>query len=192
MPLLPAEPCLYPDGLLDDGAAPPPGDWWVLHTRPRAEKALARRLLARAAPFFLPLHKRQWRARGRNLASYVPLFPGYVFLLGGAAERLLALESNLVARTLAVPDQARLRADLAGVYRLMASGKALQPEAPAPGTPVRIGSGALAGLEGVVLRGGGRVRLLVEVRFLHQGVCVEVEPWMLEPLEGRRHAGRTG
>jgi hypothetical protein len=34
----------------------------------------------------------------------------------------------------------------------------------------------------VVLRGSGRLRLLVEVRFLHQGVCVEVEPWMLEPL----------
>jgi transcriptional antiterminator RfaH len=190
MPLLPVEPYLFPDALLDDGAAPPPGQWWVLHTRPRAEKALARRLLARHTPFFLPLYKRQWRSRGRNLASHMPLFPGYVFLLGEASERLVALESNLVARVLPVPDQHQLRDDLAGVYRLMSSGKPLQPEAPAPGTLVRISSGALAGLEGVVLRGGGRPRLLVEVRFLHQGVCVEVEPWMLEPVAGGRAAGR--
>jgi transcriptional antiterminator RfaH len=191
MPLLPPEPYLFPDGLLDDGGPALPGAWWVLHTRPRAEKALARRLLARRVPFFLPLHHRRWRARGRNLASYVPLFPGYVFLLGEGGERLVALESNLVARVLGVPDQPQLRGDLAGVYRLMASGKALQPEVPAPGTPVRIGSGALAGLEGVVLRGSGRLRLLVEVRFLHQGVCVEVEPWMLEPLGSRPATTRS-
>ena len=37
MPLLPPEPYLFPDGLLDDGVPSPPGQWWVLHTRPRQD-----------------------------------------------------------------------------------------------------------------------------------------------------------
>src|SRR6516165_139504 len=82
MPLLPLEPFVYPDDLLDQPVLLPEASarWWVLHTRPRAEKSLARRLLRTATPFFLPLRKRQWRHRGRLLCSYVPLFPGYVFL----------------------------------------------------------------------------------------------------------------
>ena len=40
---------------------------------------------------------------------------------------------------------------------------------------------------GKVLRGGNKLRLVVEVRFLHQGVSVEIESWMLRatPLEFR-------
>jgi hypothetical protein len=44
MPLLPLEPYLYPVDLLAQ-ADFEEGLWWVVHTRPRAEKALARRLV---------------------------------------------------------------------------------------------------------------------------------------------------
>ena len=58
MPLLPLEPFLFPDDLLSgelgQGPVEGPGCWWVLHTRPRAEKSLARSLLRRNHPFFLP------------------------------------------------------------------------------------------------------------------------------------------
>src|SRR5271165_5025522 len=165
MPLLPLEPFLFPDALFGEpAAAPEPGQWWVLHTRPRAEKALARRFLTRELPFFLPLYKRVWRSRGRTLTSHVPLFPGYVFLHGDGPQRLVALETNLVAQVLPVPDQAELHADLTRVHGLMVSGSPLAPEQrPAPGTPVRIISGSFAGMEGTVLRDGGKLRLLVEV-----------------------------
>jgi transcriptional antiterminator RfaH len=194
MPLLPLEPFLYPDTLLAEaGPLPGPGRWWVLHTRPRAEKALARRFLSREVPFFLPLYKHSRRSRGRTLTSHVPLFPGYVFLHGDGGERLLALETNLVAQVLPVPDQSQLHADLARVHRLMASDSPLSPQPRlAPGTPVRIISGVFAGMEGTVLRDGRNLRLLVEVRFLHQGVSVEIEAWMLEacprPCAEDRHA----
>ena len=85
MPLLPAEPFVFPDDLLSSPAAADTAAgacWWVLHTRPRAEKTLARKCLRRRLPFFLPLHKRQWRNRGRLFCSHTPLFPGYVFLHG--------------------------------------------------------------------------------------------------------------
>ena len=90
-----------------------PERWWVLHTRPRAEKVLARHCHKRELPFFLPLYHRKWRSRGRLQSSFLPLFPGYVFLLGGGDVRLAALETNLVAQVIPVNDQRQLHEDLA-------------------------------------------------------------------------------
>jgi transcriptional antiterminator RfaH len=189
MPLLPLEPFLYPDNLLDQPPPDPGADpWWVLHTRPRAEKALARKLLGGQLDFFLPLYKKQWRSRGRLLSSHMPLFPGYVFLRGDGDIRLKALETNQVANVLPVPDTARLRADLLRVYRVMQTGMMLAPEDRLqPGAAVEIVSGPLAGLQGVVLRRGKELRFFVEVQFLQRGVSVEIEGWMLQPVAG---AGR--
>src|ERR1043166_9779927 len=87
MPLLPLEPYLFPSEIFDPFAADGNAGeddaakrWIVLHCRPRAEKSLARQLLARQVPFFLPLFQKQWRSNGRLQSSYLPLFPGHVFL----------------------------------------------------------------------------------------------------------------
>ncbi|HBI43172.1 MAG TPA: antitermination protein NusG, partial [Planctomycetales bacterium] len=114
MPLLPSEPFVHPAELLapDPDAvafAPAPiHQWWVLHTKPRAEKALARRLLGRDVGFFLPQYHKQWLSRGRLLSSHLPLFPGYLFLYADGPARLIALETNLVANCLPVPDQRQI------------------------------------------------------------------------------------
>lgn len=188
MPLLPLEPFIQPDDLLSGPALP--GRWWVLHTRPRAEKGLVRRLHASGARFFLPLFQRQWRSQGRRLCSHLPLFPGYVFLCGEAQDRLKALETNLVVNCLHVEDQAELHADLARVYQMIAAGAPLTPEERLePGTPVEITAGPLAGLEGKVLRRGAQLNIVVEVKFLQQGVSAEIESWMVRALE---RDGRSG
>jgi transcription antitermination factor NusG len=189
VPLLPLEPYFYPDNLFaaDGSWQAMLGDdarWWVLHTRPRSEKALARMILKKELPFFLPLYQRRWRSGSRTLASYLPLFPGYVFLCGTRDHRLSALETNLVANVLPVNDYERdaLFEDLSRVYALMQSGSALTPEARLkPGVAVEISAGPFAGLEGKIIREAGSLRFLVEVRFVHQGVSVELESWMLQP-----------
>ncbi len=184
MPLLPLEPFVFPDNLLHDAAGCPAGDssWWVLHTRPRAEKSVARRLLRRAVPFFLPVCKRQWRNRGRTHCSFVPLFPGYVFLQGDNQAVFKTLETRLIARVLPVEDQRRLHEDLARVYCLIATGAPLTPvERLQPGALVEITSGPLAGLEGKILRRGKQLKFIVEVQFLQRGVSVEIESWMIQP-----------
>jgi transcription antitermination factor NusG len=191
MPLLPLEAFVFPDDLLI--ASPLPENeaehWWVLHTRPRAEKALARLVLGHKLPFFLPLYKRQWRSRGRMLSSYLPLFPGYLFLRGDRDARLRALETNLVANCLPVSDQRRLTADLKNVFTLMGSGSALSPEDRLqPGTHVEIVSGPLAGVEGTIISRGKRLTFFVEVQFLQQGVSVEIESWMFRPVDSPRPA----
>jgi transcriptional antiterminator RfaH len=185
MPLLALEPCLYPNDLFELPACDTTGSerWWVLHTRPRAEKALARQCLGRQLPFYLPLHQKKWRASGRMQQSFLPLFPGYVFLRGDELARYAALETNLVANVIAVSDQAQLHEDLVQVNRLIDSGSALTPEERLqPGARVRVIHGTLAGLEGKVLRREKNCRIFIEVRFLQRGVSAEIESWMIEPV----------
>ncbi len=192
MPVLPLEPYFYPQDLfnLDLSWRNSVGEdarWWVLHTRPRSEKALARMIIKKGLPFFLPLYQRRWRSGTRKMSAYLPLFPGYVFLCGTRDHRLSALETNLVANVLPVNEceQDTLFDDLSRVYALMQSGTALTPEARLkPGATVEISGGPFAGLEGKILREAGNLRFLVEVRFVHQGVSVELESWMLQPELG--------
>jgi transcriptional antiterminator RfaH len=179
---------VYPDDLLSNSAAGSldTASWWVLHTRPRAEKSLARRFLARNLSFFLPLYQHQWRSRGRLFRAHMPLFPGYIFLRGDAEARLHALETNQVVRTLAVPDLAQLQADLARVYRMMQAGMLLAPEEQLqPGAPVEIVAGPLAGLQGKIIRRGKQLRFFVEVHLLQRGVSLEIEGWMIRLLGGQ-------
>jgi transcriptional antiterminator RfaH len=183
MPLLSLEPFIHPEQLLDRPADAAGADrWWVLHTRPRAEKALSRRFLDRGVPFFLPLHKRQWRNQGRQFRSFLPLFPGYIFLHGDDRTRALALETNLVALVLPVADQRRLHDDLRRVYQLItADGPVTPEERLEPGDAVEIVAGPLTGLHGTVLRRGKQLRFVVEVQFLRRAVSAEVESWMVRP-----------
>jgi transcriptional antiterminator RfaH len=188
MPLLPQEPCRFPDDLFANvtRTSEGPQRWWVLHTRPRTEKALARKFLARSLPFFLPLHRRQWRSRGRLQSSFLPLFPGYVFLHGDDEARVLALTTNLVANVLPVPDQPQLFDDLVRVNTLIGSGAPLAPQDRLDaGAPVEITAGPFVGLQGKILRHGKGLRFFVEVQFLQRGVSVEVESWMFQPLAGQ-------
>ena len=52
-----------------------------------------------------------------------------------------------------------------------------------PGDRVRVRRGPLAGVEGTVLTRRGRKRLLVSVDFLQQGASVEIEDFLLEPID---------
>lgn len=186
MPLLPLEPSLHPPDLFSRPFDPAAGPecWWVLHARPRAEKALARRFLKRDLTFFLPLHEKQTRKAGRLFRSYLPLFPGYLFLRGDNQARIHALETNQLVRVLPVDDQLQLHNDLARVHHLIVSGAPLTPEDKLqPGMRVAIVSGPLAGLEGKVLKRGKQYRFFVEVQMLQRGVSVEIDAAMIQALD---------
>lgn len=183
MPLAPCETTLFPERLLDDPPRDSSARWWVLHTKPRMEKSLARRLLGREAAFYLPTYEHRLTSGGKVRSSFPVLFPGYLFFHGGDEDRRLALETNLIVRTLDVPDQSGLLADLQRLRQLLATRQNLTPEERlAPGTPVRITAGAMAGLAGVVIRRGRQLRFVVSVRFLGAGASVDVEEWMIEPM----------
>ena len=189
MPLLPPEPCVFPPNLLEGEAAPTTSDsppesrWWVLHTRPRTEKELARRLLCRKTSYFLPQELRERSSGGRRYSSHLPLFPGYLFLYGAERERIIALETNLIVQCLQVHDQGQLQCDLQRIFQLLDAGVPLtREERLGPGNPVQIVQGPFMGYWGRIIRRDKRLRFVVAVHFLQQGVSVEVERWMIEPV----------
>lgn len=179
MPILPAEPDIYPADLLSGPAKEPAGAgprWWVLHVKPRQEKALARQLRKWRIGYFLPCYAKPSRIRRRVTTSWPPLFPGYLFLWGQAADRLAALTTNRVVNALEVKDQQQLDHDLRQLYRLLRLGLPVTPEQKlGPGDEVQICTGPLAGLTGTILRTTTGQRFLVKVNFLQQGASVEVE-----------------
>ncbi len=182
MPILQREPDIYPDRLLDDPEQPAP--WWALYTLPRREKELMRRLRTFELPFYCPIIEQRKRSpQGRVRKSYVPLFGGYVFLRGGEEARYRALTTNCVSRCLEVPDGAKLVEDLAQIRRLIRADVSLTPESRIqPGARVRVRSGPMMGLEGVVVRRQNRERLLVAVRFLQQGASLLLDDFEVEKL----------
>ena len=52
----------------------------------------------------------------------------------------------------------------------------------AAGERVRIKSGVLKGVEGIILKRQGKTRVLVSVHFLQQGASVEIEDFQIEPV----------
>jgi len=187
MPLLPAERNVFPDDLFTQGPAGRIDGrvWWVLHTKPRQEKSLAREMLqAQAqAPFYLPVAPRRSVVRGRVMYAHVPLFSGYLFLHANPDERIKALTTKRVVRSLAVVDQEKLWHDLSQVNRLVASAGPIALEQQlVSGTPVEIISGPLTGLQGTILRGASGRRFVVQVDFIQQGASVLLDDSCLAAL----------
>lgn len=184
MPILAAEPSIYPETLLDDAVLDESRSWYALYTKPRQEKGLARDLLRVEIPFYLPLVASPHIYRGRQIVSHLPLFSGYLFLFGTPEERQQACLTDRIVHLLAVDDGEELASDLLQVHRLIESNAPLTVEARlGPGRRVRIRHGCMAGMEGKVLSRCRRTRLVVEVRFLQQGISVEVDDCMLEPID---------
>jgi transcriptional antiterminator RfaH len=183
MPILDRESDIYPEHLLEpagEGGEP----WWALYTMPRREKELMRRLRALELPFYGPIvPQRKKSPQGRVRTSYLPLFSGYVFLRGDDESRRQALTSNCISRCLMAPDAGQLVEDLRQIRRLILADVPLTVEAQIqPGARVRVRSGALRGIEGVVLRREHRDRLLVAVRFLQQGASLLLGDFEVEEI----------
>jgi transcriptional antiterminator RfaH len=181
MPILAAEPSLYPAGLFDVPAAVAAERWWVLHARPRQEKALARQLHREAVGYYLPLITRRTKVRGKLIPAYIPLFPGYLFLHGRPEQLLQAQATRRVAHHLEVADQDRLWQELRQVHQLIETGLPITPESVlAPGARVEVTTGPLAGLRGIIVRSASGNRFVIQVDFIQRGASVLIEDYMLE------------
>lgn len=186
MPLLPRESDLYPDSLLEWARSGESTDheWSVVYTMSRREKQLARELKSLSIGFYLPTYEARHRSpSGRVRSSYLPLFPGYVFLFTPSQNRDRVLSTNCVSRWIDVAQPEQLANDLTQLRHVLAVGKSVLPESRLePGTRARVTGGPLAGLEGTILRRQGQTRLCLAVNFLQQGASVEIDEIDLVPV----------
>jgi transcriptional antiterminator RfaH len=185
MPFLDEEPPLFPAELFDaqlDPAVLHEKIWWVLHTKPRQEKSLARELIVRQVPFYLPQVPKRSRVRGRLMTSHIPLFAGYLFLMADAKDRITALTTNRIVNSIPVPNQAQLWNDLRQIHKLIATGAPVTPEDKlGPGDLVEIRSGSLTGLRGIIVATATGRRFVVKVDFIHRGASVLIDDVALAP-----------
>jgi transcription antitermination factor NusG len=159
---------------LGNSTAKPPR-WFALYAQHRHEKAVASFISGKGLEVFLPLYKTAHRWKDRMKELELPLFPNYVFVLAGSSQR---------AAVLSTPGE-----EIDAVR--LAVGRGLNAE-PHPflrsGDRVRVKSGPLQGLEGILVRKKNFYRLVLSVELLVKSISVEVEACDVERT-GSRCAG---
>ena len=184
MPVLALEPSTWPPDLFDSEIRPgDTGHWYVYYVRARMEKAVARRLRIRGISYFLPMRESRKRYQRRLVCSHLPLFPGYVFVVGDeiASERLTDLKE--VVSSLKVDDQPQIDRELRNIHVALRSGQCVtREERLEPGAQARIVSGPLAGLCGEVIKNRHGLRFILRIQFLQQGVWLEADGSMIEAI----------
>ena len=175
-------------GFLPEGA---PGvelepKWFAVYTASRHEKKVAQHLTQRNIEHFLPLYRsdRKW-SDGSRVTLDLPLFPGYLFVHIRRSERVrvldvpgaLAVVGGNGREPVPLPDEA-IDALRSGLHLRRA-----EPYAQvAVGRRARIRSGALAGMEGIVLRKKNGLRVVLTLEHIQRSIAVEVAAEDLEPL----------
>ena len=163
--------------------------WYACRTKARQEKSAARALAGRGLETYLPLYDRlrQWADRKKTVPW--PLFSGYVFARFTMRDQHAVLSAPGVATIVRVdghptpiPD-----GDIENVRRFVAALSASRAEPvrvryPRLGERVTVASGPFTGVEGVVVRRGGRQRVIISVRGLEQSFAVTVEVCALEDV----------
>ena len=160
------------------------GDWHLLHTRSRQEKALAESLGARGIACFLPLADVTRTYGHRKVPVELPLFPGYVFLKGQLGEVYEADRTKRVANIIRVSDQEKITWELRNLaLGLVACGKLDPYPYLRKGVRVEVRSGPLIGVQGVVESRTKRDRLLLQVDVLGQATSVEIDGAILDIID---------
>jgi len=160
------------------------GTWRVAHTKSRNEKALAWQMQKKDISYFLPMTKKVYRKKGRTFRSLLPLFTGYAFFCGDEDDRVEVLRTNRVANIIEVKDQSQLVAELTPIQLALDEGEQLLPHNYIKaGQQCRAIAGPLTGTEGIVVRAGGRTRLVLQVDMLGQATSVEIATDMIELIE---------
>jgi transcription antitermination factor NusG len=152
--------------------------WYAAHTCANHEKRVAEQLAGRAVEYFLPLYTSVRRWKDRRVQLELPLFPGYLFVRMPLRNRLQVLEIPSVARFVSfngIP--AALPAEeIEALKKGLASGVRAEPHPfLTVGRRVRVKSGPLTGLEGIILRRKNRLRLVISLDLIHCAAAVEVE-----------------
>jgi transcription antitermination factor NusG len=160
------------------------GEWWVVHTKSRNEKALAHDLVRREISYFLPMSWKVRRKSRRTIRSLLPLFSGYLFFCGGENERTEVLRTDRVANLIKVNDQERLLNELLQIQQALVAGAPLVPDKYVKaGQKCKVMAGPLLGLEGVVVTTRGATRLVLQVDMLGQAASVEIDIDTIEVVE---------
>jgi transcription antitermination factor NusG len=170
--------------LASDGAAATK-NWFAVFVTPRHEKRVDEHCRVRGIESFLPLFQAQshWKDGSRRMLQ-LPLFPTYIFVRIGRGERVSVLQVPGIKfivgagrQLLPVPD-----AYIHFLQEGLRQGRIEPHPYLTVGTRVRIRSGVMAGMEGVLVRKKNKFRVVLTLDVIMKSVTVEVEIGDIEPV----------
>jgi transcription antitermination factor NusG len=168
------------------GAAALPGEqrWYAAYTSANHEKRVAEQLMLRSVEHFLPLYESVRRWKDRRVELELPLFPGYVFVRMALRDRLRVLQVPGVAKLVGFggAPTALPGGEIEALRASLESGVRAEPHTfLTAGRRVRVKSGPLAGLQGILVRRKNKARFVVSVELIQRSVAVEMDAVELEP-----------
>ena len=156
--------------------------WYALHTRHQHEKLIAKSLANKGFETFLPQYTvlRRWTDRSKQIS--LPLFPCYVFLKGGLDNRLNVLTTPGVHGFVGFAGKAAaISEEEIDAVRRAAQSATIEPHPFLKcGDRVRVISGPLEGVEGVLIRKKNSLRLVLSLELLARSASVEVDASAVE------------
>lgn len=158
--------------------------WYAAYTRANHEKRVAEQLDRRAIGHLLPLYETLHQWKDRRVRVALPLFPGYVFVHTSLHDRLEVLGVPGVVRLVSFNGRPcpLSEADMEAVSRCLVHKDRVEPH---PflrvGRRVRVTSGPLQGLEGILVRKKSRSRLVISLHLIMRSVAVDMDALELEP-----------
>ena len=165
--------------------------WYAVYTRAQHQKQVATQLEGRAVECFLPLYESVRRWKDRRVLLKLPLFPSYVFVHLGPADRRRVLQTPGVVHLVEfggvpcpIPD-----AEIEALQACLARNLRMQPHPYLTvGRRVSVRSGPMEGLEGILVRRKSDYRLVLSIQSINSSVCVELDAIDVEPVAGSRIA----
>ena len=160
--------------------------WYAVYTRSRHEKTVAQQLGHKSVDHFLPLFEtiRNWR-NGRFRVR-LPLFPGYLFVHIALQERLQVLQVPGVVGLVSSNGMpvALPQAEIETIRDALTKGMQAHPHPYLTvGSRVRINSGPLEGLNGILVRKKGQLRVVVSVDLIMRSIAVDIDASEVEPMK---------
>jgi len=160
-------------------------NWYALHTRPRHEKIVVQRLAERGVETFLPIVNEVHRWSDRKKTLQLPLFSCYVFarFVPNRLERLAVLRVGGVLGLVGSHGEGSpIPNEQIDAVRTVLDGSLPWSSHPflKIGQRVRIRSGALDGLEGVLVSRNGSQTLVISVDAIQRSLAVRVEGYQVE------------
>lgn len=164
----------------------PPHDkhWYVVYTRSRHEKYMAEQCTERAIITFLPLYAVQRRWKQRRAEVLLPLFPSYVFVYIALADRLRILTLPGVVSLVSFNGVPAIvpESQINSLKKAITLGRAEPHVYLRSGRRVRVTSGPLVGLEGIIVELKNKVQVVVSFEWMTRSVAISLDAADVETL----------
>jgi transcription antitermination factor NusG len=163
----------------------PESEWYALHTRARHEKQVVHRLAERGVETYLPIMTEVHRWKDRKKAVQLPLFSCYVFakFVPNRSERLRVLRVDGVLGLVGSGGEgSAIPSEQIDAVRVLIDGSLPWTSHPflKIGQRVRIRSGALNGMEGILVSRSGSNTLVISIDAIQRSLAVRVEGYQVE------------